>query len=648
AKSVALVARAYYVSLVTFDPITKNIEHLAESGPGTSNGYGLDPTTLWDGLNGWVLQQLQPVSIPKQQTDPRESEAELQWRTSLNDSGSILRIPLRYQGKALGLMTLVNQSDGIDFTNAEEDLMMIVADQIAVAIENANLFKARRKSEEHFRTLIDNAPVIMFAIDRSGIFTMSEGKGLQALGHRPGEMVGQSIFEVYQNHADILDGIRHALAGEARSQSVDLKDTAFDIHYLPYRDDRGQVDGVISVALDVTERKRAQAKIEQLAKFVAENPNPVLRVAHDGTILYANDASSILLADWHCRVGEQLSNDWCQQISDVLVSGLNVEMLIECEDQFYALMIVPIVEGNYVNIYGRNITEYKQAEQFREKIEQRYRSLFEEAPMMYVLTRNQNGLPIITDCNQTFIKTLGYERNEIIGKALAEVYAPYSRDQLINGGYQLAINQEFTTEERELMTRHGEFIQTLLHATPDSDERGNVIGTRAVFFDITQRKHAERKLNRQRRLMQGVAEATQYLLLESDFDAAVHQMLTVVGEMANVDRVYIFNNRPHPTKADCFVISKKFEWTRASIPPHITAADPQNLSWYDHGLGRWYETLSTGGALVGAIRDFPAVERELLAAQQILSMLVVPIHIEDEFWGYIGLDDCHLEREWTK
>ena len=70
-----------------------------------------------------------------------------------------------------------------------------------------------------------------------------------------------------------------------------------------YRDEAGQVIGVFAAARDITERKRAEEAIESLAKFPSENPSPVLRVGRDGTLLYANEASYMLLHDWQLEIG---------------------------------------------------------------------------------------------------------------------------------------------------------------------------------------------------------------------------------------------------------------------------------------------------------------------------------------------------------
>jgi PAS domain S-box-containing protein len=78
-------------------------------------------------------------------------------------------------------------------------------------------------SEQLLRVYIANSLVILYGIDKDGIFTLSEGKGLEALGLQAGEVVGKSVFEVFGEYPDILANIRHALNGEQRSWRGEVK-----------------------------------------------------------------------------------------------------------------------------------------------------------------------------------------------------------------------------------------------------------------------------------------------------------------------------------------------------------------------------------------------------------------------------------------
>ncbi|MDQ1330838.1 MAG: Histidine kinase, partial [Thermodesulfobacteriota bacterium] len=145
----------------------------------------------------------------------------------------------------------------------------------------------------------------------------------------------------------------------------------------------------------------------------------------------------------------------------------------------------------------KEITERRQAEEMAGLLEHRYRILFDEAPAMYVITRNQDGVPIIEDCNALFLSTLGYTYDEAIERSLADFYTPESRAELLErGGYRKAMSGTFGEAERELVTSDGRVIKTLLRAAPEADMDGNVTGTRAMFIDISKIKHAEAEIHR--------------------------------------------------------------------------------------------------------------------------------------------------------
>ncbi|MHC4544779.1 MAG: MEDS domain-containing protein [Planctomycetota bacterium] len=106
--------------------------------------------------------------------------------------------------------------------------------------------------------------------------------------------------------------------------------------------------------------KRTEEQIENLARFPSEDPNPVLRVAKDGTLLYANDASRLLLDEWNRKVGQAVPDDWQHTITDVYASGSYQRVEAKYAEQVFAFVVAPMPEADYVNLYGRDITERKE------------------------------------------------------------------------------------------------------------------------------------------------------------------------------------------------------------------------------------------------------------------------------------------------
>jgi PAS domain S-box-containing protein len=139
----------------------------------------------------------------------------------------------------------------------------------------------------------------------------------------------------------------------------------------------GEFLGSVHIARDITERKRAAAEIESLARFPAENPSPVLRLDSAGTVLYANDSSQQLLQPWGCVPGEPAPQYWRELTAEALATGLARTVDIEISERILSVIAVPIVAAGYVNLYARDITELRLAEEQRRLNEIRLNSLLE-------------------------------------------------------------------------------------------------------------------------------------------------------------------------------------------------------------------------------------------------------------------------------
>ena len=151
-----------------------------------------------------------------------------------------------------------------------------------------------RDSEERLRTVVTGAPVVMFALDRKGVFTLSEGKGLDALSLTAREVVGKSAFELYRDEPQIVENVKRTLAGEAVTSTMQVDGLTFETRYSPLRSESGEVDGLIGVATDVTERRRAEEALrqsEERYRALFEQSRDPIFISEDGRVQDINQAA---------------------------------------------------------------------------------------------------------------------------------------------------------------------------------------------------------------------------------------------------------------------------------------------------------------------------------------------------------------------
>jgi PAS domain S-box-containing protein len=127
-----------------------------------------------------------------------------------------------------------------------------------------------RESEARVRAMIDSAPIVLFAIDREGAITFSAGVGPDPLGKKPGEAIGWPAADLFNDHQDVVDGIRNALSGIDGRAELIQEDRSFSFNLAPFRDAAGNTAGAIVVAIDVTERRRTEEALRQTVATLQE------------------------------------------------------------------------------------------------------------------------------------------------------------------------------------------------------------------------------------------------------------------------------------------------------------------------------------------------------------------------------------------
>ena len=115
-----------------------------------------------------------------------------------------------------------------------------------------------RRSEEKYRQLTSHSPVILFGIDAQGIFTLSEGTGLESMGAGAGEVVGRSVYQIYRNYPDVLEQVNAALAGTESHGLTHIGERCFEVWFTPVWDEERMVIGISGVAVDITRRNKLE------------------------------------------------------------------------------------------------------------------------------------------------------------------------------------------------------------------------------------------------------------------------------------------------------------------------------------------------------------------------------------------------------
>ena len=124
-------------------------------------------------------------------------------------------------------------------------------------------------SERLLRTVVTNTPTILYATDQRGVYTLSEGKGLETLSIKAGELVGRSAYEFYRDYPNIIQDIERVLRGEEHSSVLEFGAVVYDNRATPIRNSEGEIVGLIGVATDVTAQRQAEKTLQHTKEDLA-------------------------------------------------------------------------------------------------------------------------------------------------------------------------------------------------------------------------------------------------------------------------------------------------------------------------------------------------------------------------------------------
>ena len=260
----------------------------------------------------------------------------------------------------------------------------------------------------------------------------------------------------------------------------------------------------------------------------------------------------------------------------------------------------------------------------------------------------------IFEVNDSFLKLFHLERKEVIGKNLSELS---KKSEILFEGFSQIFDyiQSFIANEKTAYNESESIFEVKdkinnteryfeLNINPVIIKK-ELFGHIFVLNDITLRKTTEDLLLKKQRLLEAVVKSLDELITNSNLDLAINNTLKKIGIETQVDRVYIFENFEDKFKNKIYS-SQKFEWVNNGIKAQLNNPELKNIE-----LAKFYPEmfleLSNNRQFFALIKNLPQPLKMHFEKQDIISILVVPIFVNNNFWGFIGLDDCEKERSWS-
>jgi PAS domain S-box-containing protein len=373
------------------------------------------------------------------------------------------------------------------------------------------------QTEERLRDVIGNAPVILFSLDRFGVINFSEGKGLDAFGVKPGQLVGQSIFDLYHDSPDLHANGHRALSGEEVTFVTEFNNQFFEIHLIPLLDDRGEVTGVTGVFYNITDRRRIERELRLVIDTIpAMSWSALADGARDycskGWVEYtgiksSEAAGSAWLKAYHPEDRDAHMAKWRASTSSGELFKSEARILgVDGKYRWFLTQGVPLRDesGKILRWYGTNvdIDERKRAEEALRESEEQWKAAFESNPVMYFMV-DSTGTAL--SVNAFGADQLGYKRSELVGQSVLNVFYKADREQIrkhVENCFQ-NLGRTFKWEARKVR-KDGTVIWVRETANALLLKKRPVL--LVVCEDITDRKRAEEAVHRSEKQLRDLIE----------------------------------------------------------------------------------------------------------------------------------------------
>jgi PAS domain S-box-containing protein len=468
------------------------------------------------GLTGYVLRTRKPLLIP-------ENVSEVQQKLGIDMVGEPakcwLGVPLLLGDQILGVMAAQSYTEPNTYDEHDRDLLMAVAGQAAISIQNTRLFGETQRSEADLRALFTAMTDVIIVYDREGRYIRIAPTNPSRLFRPPDEMLGKKVTEVLPAslHQPFLEIIQRALDGGQLERieyplTLEEKQYWFEANVSKLTEDQ-----VFWVAHDITNRKKAEEELQKFKLGIDQSTDAVFITDTNGIITYANPGfekvygfSQMEAVGQNPRIIQSglMTKENYQQFWDTLLSKqtLSGEIVNKSKDGklvYIAGTNSPIMDENG-NILGflavhHNITERKQSEDAM-----RLQSTALETAANTVVLAKTDGT--ITWVNPAFTEQTGYTFDEAIGKTPRLFKSGLHDQSFYKNMWETILSGNAWQGEVTNLHKNGELFTVQQTITPVTDASGKITHFASIWQDVTASKLYEKTLQRRNEYLSATAE----------------------------------------------------------------------------------------------------------------------------------------------
>jgi PAS domain S-box-containing protein len=291
-----------------------------------------------------------------------------------------------------------------------------------------------------------------------------------------------------------------------------------------------------------------------------------------------------------------------------------------------------------------DVTPRRQAELLLREAEERFRTLVEQLPAVTYI--EDGATDEILYISPQVEAMLGYTAAEWKAnpRLWEERLHPADREWVLAHS-SIQTDDTWSADYRAL-ARDGGVVWLHNEAVLIRDEQGRPKFWQGMIGDVTERTLAQEALGRRDRILEAAGYAAERFLKARTWTECIDDVLRRLGEAGDASRSFVYENSLGPDGE--LLTSRRHGWADPEIVVPPRTEYEQEFPYRAGGFSRWEETLAAGEAIHGPVRTYPPSERELLERSSILSCVVVPVFVGDQWWGYVGFDHFVEERAWLQ